>query len=608
MIHKGRTLLSFIAEKAIFKAPFVQREFEWFDEVKELIEDIDDIDLTDNVFCKHELQDMLYDSKFYHNFGKKGITVILLWDGLQRFVTVYLCLVVVVELLKEKGDEDWKMLFNEFLVNPNEEEEYYYKVQFSSEIKRPICDILNRIDCSISFDENKYEDNTVFKAYNLIKSVLSKKSVDEINEFYNGLHGLNVLFKEGEPNDHMPTQFRLTNKRGKDISNYTYLKACLLGDKGEDEILPKHKKYFKNMESKLIDKTSKNPHTSLERFLKFYLKFKDAPKKMGRKNWVKQFEKEIRLSKNTDKLIEDIYVHFEYFDVIYNGDSLSDDLTTKIKEFRLLNYQAIDYFLFGCAKDYKLGKLNENDFIEIIDICENYLLRMHCTGDKKNGASFINKLHNHGNPHNTIDKTDYVNSFKRILINPDSKGNVRFPHNTDFRTKFISMNWNTSSLSSFFTKFVETCIQNFKADKKHQNKIDWGKTKKDKYKHSFDHIHAQNPTGKNKEKIIKELSGGLTEFNYIHDHLLNNIGNLVPTLYNSEMSNKPHSEKCSQKEGYRSDKLVSTEKVLSYDSWGKEEILDFANWKCNIILERFPMISVDDSLKNYKEKLMAEVK
>ena len=406
----------------------------------------------------------------------------------------------------------------------------------------------------------------------------------------------------------MPTQFKLTNKRGKPISNYTYLKACLLGNKDEDEISPQHKKYFKNMESQLMDEESSNPHVKLERFLKFYLKFKDSPKKMGRKNWVKQFEKEIKHSSNLDELIEDMYTHFEYFDIMHNGTPSSENLTKKIKEYRLLNFQAIDYFLFGCCKDYKLGILKEDELIEIINICENYFLRMHCIGNKTNGASFINKLHNHGNPHNTIDKTDYVNSFKRILLNPDSRGNIKFPHNLEFRNKFVSMNWNTSSLSSSFPKFIEIMIQNHLADKKHQNKIQWGKTKKDKYKHSYDHIHAQNPKGKSLEKRINELNGGKTEFEYIHDKLLNNIGNLVPTLYNSEMSNKSVGEKKSQKEGYLSDDLVVTEKLLTYDHWGKEEIIDFANWKCDVILDVFPMISVDDTLQKYSTKMKMEIK
>ena len=609
MKNNKTDLLEFISKTGIFKTPFVQRDYEWFKEdILELLEDIFDIDLNDEVFCKHELQDMLYESQFHHELGKKGITIYILWDGLQRFVTVYLTIVVVVELLKEKGDADWEMLLNEYLINPKEEEKYFYKLQFTSEIKNPICDILNRIIYGISFDELKYKENLVFKAYSFIKQELSDKTIDELNLFYKKLHGLKVLFKEGENTDHMPTQFKLTNKRGKPISNYTYLKACLLGNKSEEDLSPQHKKCFKNMEQTLIDRTASNPHVALERFFKFYLKFKDVPKKMGRKNWVKQFEKEIKSTPDTNKLIEDIYVHFEYFNIIYNGTSTSDKLTNKIKEFRSLGTQSIDYFLFGCAKDFKLGKLGTDDFIEIIDICENYLLRMHCLNNKQSGASFINKLHNHGNPHNTIDKTDYLNSFKRILINPESRGNVKFPNNVEFRNKFISMNWNTSSLSSAFTKFVEISIQNHVADKKHQNKIQWGKTKHDKFKHSFDHIHAQNPKGKSKEMRIMELDGGLTEFEYIHDRLLNNIGNLVPTLYNSEMSNKPFSEKCSQKEGYLSDDLVVTEKLLSYDKWGKEEIIDFANWKFEIILDRFPFISVDNTLKNYKSRVMMESK
>ena len=103
-----KLLLDFISEKRIYKSPFVQRDYEWPDiDILELINDIIEIDLADDTFKIHQLQDMLIEYERDYSLSDKGIIICWLWDGIQRFVTTYLILMSLIKNLKEKGDEDW---------------------------------------------------------------------------------------------------------------------------------------------------------------------------------------------------------------------------------------------------------------------------------------------------------------------------------------------------------------------------------------------------------------------------------------------------------------------------------------------------------------------
>ncbi len=599
-----KLLLDFISEKRIYKSPFVQRDYEWPDiDILELINDIIEIDLADDTFKIHQLQDMLIEYERDYSLSDKGIIICWLWDGIQRFVTTYLILMSLIKNLKEKGDEDWKNLFNQYLVNSNEHEKAYYKIVLTKNISEPIIDILKSIEFDISYDSNKYENNRVYNAYITIDKELSNLSIEELNLFYKKLNGLNVLFKEGGENDHMPTEFRLTNKRGKPISNYTNVKACLIGRRDEQDIPLEIKNYFNKMEECLMNSSAK-PHSTLEKFLKFYLQVTQPYNISKKKNWVKSFEKITRLDRTSEKLderIKDIYSYFECFELMYHGICSDNKISNKIKEFRIMGYEGIDYFLFNCSIDYSNGVINSKEFIEIIDIVENYILRMHVCSRKNNGSNFLNKLHNHGKKTNRIDKTDYINSLKRILLSPDSVGNVVFPSDNEFKNNFIKFKWNTTSLTLHHIQFISHIIQNSLADKKHKNILIWDKN--NETYHQIDHIHAKNPKDSNKKNRIKELKNGETEYIDIHNNYKDTIGNLIPTLWNLEMSDKPTSEKFIPGQGYYLDDLEETKKLIEIytrnNYWGIEEIIEFGRWKCEILLNKFKMIDYSHHLDNY---------
>ena len=604
MQNWNKRLLDFISEKRIYKSPFVQRDYDWDEnDIIELINDIDEIDLDDPIFKTHELQDMLIEYQKDFSISNKGMTICWLWDGIQRFTTTYLILISIIKNLKDKNDDDWRTLFNQYLVNPDEHEKTYYKIVLTNPILEPIKDILKHVEYGIDYDSEKYVNNKTYRAYQIIDKELSNRSLEDLNLFYKKMNGLNVLFKEGGENDHMPTQFRLTNKRGKPISNYTNIKACLIGRRDENEIPLEIKNYFEKMEDCLTN-NSNTPHSTLEKFLKFYLNVEKPYGINKKKNWVKSFEKITRIDKtpeNLDERIRDIYSYFNCFELIYTGKCSNKELSDKIKEFRIMKYEGIDYFLFNCSIDYSKGIISSDEFIEIIDIAENYILRMHVCSRKSNGSSFLNKLHHHGKIANRIDKSDYVNSIKKILLNPDTVGNVAFPTDSQFQEHFIKFNWNTSSLTLYYVQFISTIIQNTLADKKHKHIINWNKSKKAPYQ--IDHIHAKNPKNKNKEKRIAELKNGEAEYEDIKNNYMNTIGNLTPTVWNSEMSDKPTSEKFNQEHGYSNDDLEESKKLVEIyrrnDYWGINEIKEFSNWKFGVLLQQFSMIRYNPSLKEY---------
>lgn len=593
-------ILSFLTKKCIFKAPFVQRSYEWPNKRFEfLLTCINEIILNDLVYGHHDLQQILIEQNKDKSIGKNGLLVIKVWDGLQRIVSVYIILLAISLLLKEKGDDYYVDIINDYLVNPSENDEWYYKLQLSDNISKPIISLLNSCLHDIPIN-TKWDNTVVLNNYRLAYKYLKDYTVEELKEFVNKTDQLSVMWKVGDETDDMNKQFRLVNSQNDGISDYHYIKSCLLDGKSDEEIPLKIKNYFKDMENLLYDESAKTKRyktIKLERFLKLVLHFHPDLKKDFRSlGWVTVFEKEIKVCEDKEKLIEDIYNYFKYYKLTIGLDSKNKKVSDKINEFKMMDCD-LEKLFFGFSMDYSNKIISEDEYVELIDCCENIILRSHCYGNKSQTKGFLNKLWNNNN-RNVIDKTDYVNSFKRILLHPKTKSQVHFINNHRFKEKFLEHKWVISGTGSGVFYFVENIIQNQKGDKKHQNILDFGKSQHGKYRHSGDHIFPQRP----QKQDTDSLKGGLTELNKINEKWLNTIGNLVPTKYNSEMKNKSFREKCTMEKGYLADDLEATKKLLSYDVevWGIDEIKDFAEWKFNIILEKFPFVSVDDSLKNYR--------
>jgi len=601
-------ILSFLSKKAIIKTPFVQRSYEWPQRKFEILMIcVVEIILGDVMYGHHDLQQMLIEKRKDGNIGKNGLWVMKIWDGLQRIVSVYIIILTIAFLLKEKGDDYYVDIINDYLVNPSENGEWYYKLQLSNSISGPINELLNNCIHNIPL-KNDYEHTVVMANYNLCRKYFKNYTVEELKELINKIDQLSVLWKEGDETDDMNKQYRLVNSANEGISDYHYIKSCLLDGKSDDEIPLNIKNYFKDMEDLLYEEHLKNKKAKtikLERFLKLVIhfspKFKSDFRSIG---WVNALEREIKYYENKDELIEHIYGFFKYYKLIIGLDSSNKRLYEKISEFRIMECD-LEKLLFGFAMDYYAGIISENEFIELIDCCENIILRSHCYGNKSQTKGFLNKLWNN-NHKNVINKEDYVNSFKRILLYPKTRAPIGFINNSQFKQKFLENKWIISGTGSGMYYFVENAIQNQIGDKKHQNILKFGKSQHGNYKHSGDHIYPQKP----RNEDISLLLGGLDEANKINEKWLNTIGNLIPTLWNAEMTNKSFKEKCSMKKGYQSDDLEVSKKLLSYnaDVWGIDEIKSFGEWKCSIILERFPMISINNTLEEYKSKIKMEGK
>lgn len=601
-------ILSFLSKKLIIKAPFVQRSYEWPQKKFEmLIICIIEIILGDIMYGHHDLQQMLIEKNKDSAIGKNGLWVMKIWDGLQRIVSVYIILLTIAILLKEKEDDYYVDIINDYLVNPSETGDWYYKLQLSPSISNPINGLLNNCIHGIPLKDD-YKNTVVMVNYNICRKHFKDYTIEELKELVNKIDQLSILWKEGDESDDMNKQFRLVNSQNDGISDYHYIKSCLLDGKADDEIPLHIKNYFKDMEDLLYDEHLKNKKAKtvkLERFLKLVMhfspKFKSEYRSLG---WVNLLEKEIKYYENKDELIEHIYGFFKHYKLIIGCDSSNKLLYDKIKEFRLMDCD-LEKLFFGFAMDYDAGIICENEFVELIHCCENIILRSHCYGNKPQTKSVLNRLWNN-NPNNVINKEDYVNSFKKILLNPHTKSPIGFINNHQFKQKFIENKWIISGTGAGMYYFVENAIQNQIGDKKHQNILNFGKSQHGEYKHSGDHIYPQRP----RKEDISLLLGGIDEANKINEKWLNTIGNLIPTLWNTEMTNKSFKEKCSMKKGYQSDDLEVTKKLLSYDAqvWGIDEIKSFGEWKFDIILKRFPMISVDNALETFKAKMRMEGK
>ena len=612
MEENREKILSNLSKKLIISAPFVQRSYEWGEKkFMKLLLDITLIILGDPIYGKHDLQTMLLEKNKKLDIGKNGLIVMKLWDGIQRTISIYIIILTVAILLIEKNDTYGNDLINDYLVNHTENDQWYYKIHINNKIDAPIKELLNYAINGIPISD-EWTNTIVHKNYKHCYKYLEKYSVEDLKEFVNKLDQLSVMWKEGDEYDDMNKEYRLANSKNDGISDYHFIKSCLLNGKTDEEIPIRIKTYFQDMEDLLYDQeaNSKRKKTiELERFLKLVMHF--SPKlKLGdknRENWVDIFERQIRLYPDKEELIEEIYSYFKHHKLILGYDSSDKLLFEKINEFHIMGADLRKLF-FGFAIDYYNGIISNTEFVELIHDCENLLLRSHCNGTKDKTKNFLNKLWNRGNP-NKIDKNDYVNSFKRILLHPVTRSPIGFSNNYEFRVNFSKYQWTTSGTGSGMHDFLEIVIQKNYADKKNQNIIQFGQSKEGNYFHSKDHICPQ--TVLEDEEHIKLLPGGREEARKIKEQYMNNAGNLTATKYNSEMSKKIFKIKRTMEKGYKSDKLVKTDKLVGKtdsDVWGIDEIKWYREWQFELILDIFPMISIDDTLETFRAKMQMEAK
>jgi predicted transport protein len=283
---------------------------------------------------------------------------------------------------------------------------------------------------------------------------------------------------------------------------------------------------------------------------------------------------------NVDNIIADVNKYSKYFVRM----ALEKEENIKLREaFSDLNDLKVDVaypFLLNIYSDFEEGTINQETFLDILSFIQSYVFRRFVCGIPTNS---LNKTF--ATLYKSIDKENYLDSLKAAFVFMSNYR--RFPSDIEFVKELKEKDlYNTKNRNFWLRRF-----ENY--NRKERVKVE---------EYTIEHIMPQNTNLSNE---WKEMLG--ENWKYIHENYLHTIGNLTLTGYNSELSDKPFSQKKSMEGGFDDSPLRLNRSLQQVSAWNETTIKERAEALAKTMIEiwSYPTVS-EEILEKYKPEAEKE--
>ncbi|GAA9616775.1 DUF262 domain-containing protein [Helicobacter pylori] len=225
------------------------------------------------------------------------------------------------------------------------------------------------------------------------------------------------------------------------------------------------------------------------------------------------------------------------------GDSQQlANLRLRIKDLVKIKFGVAKPFVLRCARDFEEGKLDYENFYEILQILISYFVRRSVCGDP---TGVLNKILYF--LYRQLEENVSADAFKRYL--GKSVGQMAFPNDDKIKAAFLVRNaYAANQVCKFILLEIEK-LSNAEPPKEENLEVE--------------HFYPKTPT-----QEWRDMVGDY--FTFEQDYL-NNFGNLTLSGQNQKLGNKPYEAKIELMEQYSS--LHLNDYFLNNThSWGIEEV------------------------------------
>lgn len=560
-------LLSLLDGKKQFTIPIYQRTYSWhLKQCQQLFLDIERIG-NDESELSHFIGSIVYFKP-----GTSPVTSVpelLVIDGQQRLTTVSLLLLALTHFLKEHPDftledETWEEIQETYLINKHRKDDSRFKLLLTRKDKTTYTNLVDEMEMTSNHSKKVLEN------YNFFKGKIHKENALAVYHGIKKLIIVDVILERDKDNPQLI--FESLNSTGLDLSQADLIRNYILMGQPMDEQNDLYERYWFPMEQSFGENIG-----SLAWFIRDYLTMKEAS--IPRIDQVYEVYKKFLGSKNGFKSVEEAVKSLHRYAKYYVRIALLKEedpaIAKKLKEITKLKIDTSYPFLLAVYGDFEDEQINKEEFIEIIGMVSNYVFRRAICGIPTNS---LNKTF--ATLYKRIKRETYLESVKAAFILMD--GYRRFPSDTEFSKElqikdvynFRSRNYLLESLENHNRKELVNA-ENYTIEHilpQNQNvSIQW-----------------QNELGEDWER---------TKAKYLHS-----LGNLSLTGYNSELSDRPFSDKKTIPGGFDSSPLFLNESVRAEAKWNEEAILrrasKLADRACLVWKE--PTLP-EDKLNLYKE-------
>ncbi|MGL2433054.1 DUF262 domain-containing protein [Helicobacter pylori] len=257
------------------------------------------------------------------------------------------------------------------------------------------------------------------------------------------------------------------------------------------------------------------------------------------------------------------------------------NLRLRIKDLVKIKFGVAKPFILRCARDFEEGKLDYENFCEILQILISYYVRRSVCGDSNALNKFLYPLYRQ------LENVS-ADALKRYL--GKSVGQMAFPNDDKIRAAFLVRNaYAANQVCKFILLEIEK-LSNAEPPREENLEVE--------------HFYPKTPT-----QEWRDMVGDY--FTFEQDYL-NNFGNLTLSGQNQKLGNKPYEAKIELMEQYSSLHL-NDYFINNTHSWGIEEVKArseyLADQFCQVgLFKDLPKEyrtreinkTLDDDLTNYK--------
>ncbi len=486
----------------------------------------------------------------------EGVAKYLLIDGQQRLTTIFVLLALLRDNAKKDSQEELAEEINDtLLVNRYKKGVDYYKLQPTQIDREMFHDLIH--------SEVKSTQNKILAAYQFFARQMRRSGIDGEVLKKAISSSVSVISIVLDHDDDPYLVFESLNAKGRPLTqsdlirNYFFMKIHT----NEQESI--YAQYWEPMQVALGD--------SLTECIRHYL-MKDGT--FVKQSDVYYFLKERLLGGEPLRYLKELATFANYYKKLLDPERETNKVIRKsLLRLKQLEVTTSYPFLLNCYHDYEQNKISADDFVSILKVVENFIIRRFVCNMP---ANTLNKIF----PplYLQIKSKNSANFVEGLKLALQSKG---YPKNSEFRLRLVDAKLYGNGDRAIKTRLILEAIE-------------------DSYNHK-EQVESENFT------IEHIMPQGLTEHwrNHLgddhentHELLLHTLGNLTLTKYNSELSNHDFSDK---REQLKNSHLEINKYFVDKQTWTKEDIESRSAYLADIAISIWPYFG-DDKVVQYEQK------
>ncbi|QLE40906.1 DUF262 domain-containing protein [Nostoc sp. C052] len=550
-----------------FQIPLFQRPYSWKQENWETLwEDLMSL-YNDEVQGSYFLGPIVTQAELG---TADGITPYVVIDGQQRLTTLSILLAALRNHLKKDDKQMSEQIYEFYLINKYHKNDDYFKVLPTQNDRDAYKNIVEAKTAKTAKTKNpESQSGQINEAYKFFYKWLKEPILEQdipldltkLKKII--LEQLVIVNITSDANDNPYLIFESLNNKGEELTqvdlvrNYIFMR---LPHEEREEVY--ENEWLPFVEGFKSSVSKKEYADELTNAFWFYLR-KDG-EAVNQKEIYRNIKKRFDTSKIGVKSELQNLIQFAKYYQRLNFCEQEPEIKLRyfFQRLKRLDFTTCHIFLLNVYHEYEEERLSLNKFEEILRYLESYFVRRLFAGiSTKTLGSVFNVLYSEVQK---VNPSDVVDGLQQVLKGYD-KSKV-WPDDDALRDGIITKGVYTTSLSDRAKLLLESLESSLTKEKVKSESL------------TIEHIMPQTL---NKE--WKTMLGG--NHAYVQKKWLHTLGNLTLTGYNSEMGNKPFSEKLAY---FNTSNLSLNHYFRQINVWNEEAIKKRAEYLADIAIKVWP--------------------